>query len=149
MGISCGKLTDCRQSGHSGWSKKRQQKSIRFCKERPTFSLAHPTIQSQQNMCPQSVAHPFVLSSKQSVHFLPSLISSGIAPTSRMVPWSSSARMGGLLSGSRTLKIDERGRSSRNASDDASGPAVWLSFPDISSERSAVILRKRRCEISR
>ena len=69
---------------------------------------------------------------------------------SRTVPSSFSAGIGGLLSGSRTLKIDESERSSKNASEDAfRPPGVWLSFPDISLEGSAVILRERSHEMSR
>lgn len=67
-----------------------------------------------------------------------------------MVPSSSSAGMGGPLSGSRTLKIDEIGRSSKNPLDGAFRPAAfWLSFPDWSLEGSAVALRERNHEISR
>lgn len=83
------------------------------------------------------------------MHFLLSLISPGIVVISRMVPSSSSAGMGGPLSGSRTLKIDEIGRS-KNPLDGAFRPAAfWLSFPDWSLEGSAVALRERNHEISR
>jgi hypothetical protein len=88
------KFKDCRQSGHSA------------------FSRPQPTIQLQQNKCPHSVAQLSVRSSRHNVQFLLALIAEEIDTTSKIVRSSSSAGLAGSLSGSTGPRKEDIGRSS-------------------------------------
>lgn len=106
------------------------------CSKR-TFSLPQPMMQVQQKRCPHSVAQLSVLSSRQSVQFLPALNASGIDDMSNAVPRSSSVGVDASASGSVGAMRVDTARSSRKLSRELGVLVLAGSFPFFADGSSA------------